>query len=223
VRRTLLPLAITMVLSITSSAFFRMRLKAEEPAQTDAGQASGAAKPREQETVDERQKAMANRLEHLTRKSQTAGAQEVGQSKKSMGSGLSTRDIMPEAPEVFSEDPAVKTQYLEALREYYRYRVTGYQHRQRVFAWQLFSSKFIFVMVLLLEFLGMYFAALQFHAGLKFLKKGLPEEAGFKTDLEAEVGKIKVSSPVLGVVILSLSLAFFYLYLLYVYPIQETF
>jgi hypothetical protein len=34
---------------------------------------------------------------------------------------------------------------------------------------------------------------------------------------------IKVSSPVLGVVILVISLAFFYFYLVYVYPIENIF
>lgn len=58
---------------------------------------------------------------------------------------------------------------------------------------------------------------------VKFLRRGAPEQAGLKTDLEASIGNVKVSSPVLGVVILLLSLMFFYVYLVYVYPIQETF
>jgi len=43
------------------------------------------------------------------------------------------------------------------------------------------------------------------------------------TDLELSTTGVKVSSNILGVVILSLSLAFFYLYLAFVYPIQEIF
>jgi len=166
---------------------------------------------------EDREKAMAQRLNQLSTTSPGSS------SPKPHGSGLSTRDIMPEAPEIFAADPQVKKEYGEALREYYAYRVTGYQHRKSVFDWQLFSSKFIFVTVLLLVFLGMYFAALQFHLGLKALKKGTPEEAGLKTELKATLSSIEVASPVLGVVILSLSLAFFYLYLVYVYPIQESF
>jgi len=40
---------------------------------------------------------------------------------------------------------------------------------------------------------------------------------------QLELGQtgLKVSSPVLGVIILVISLAFFYLYLVYVYPIGE--
>jgi hypothetical protein len=40
--------------------------------------------------------------------------------------------------------------------------------------------------------------------------------------IELSTGGLKISSPVLGVIILGLSLAFFYLYLVYVYPIAET-
>lgn len=209
--------------SIMACALIGLPLLARDFSQASPSQSASSTKPHEQSAIDERQKAMADRLEQIAQKRQSDTAQEPPQSKKAAGSGLSTRDIMPEAPEVFLEDPEVKKQYAEALREYYSYRVSGYQHRRSVFEWQLFSSKFIFAMVLLLVFLGMYFAALQFHAGLKFLKKGAPEEAGLKTGFKASVGSIEVTSPVLGVVILSLSLAFFYLYLVYVYPIQESF
>ena len=164
---------------------------------------------------------MAKRLERLA---QDSGGEPVdSRGTKKPTSGLSTRDIMPEAPEIFSDDPELKKQYKEALGEYYRYRVSGYRQRQSVFAWQLFSSKFIFLTVLLLVFLGMYFAALQFHAGLKFLRKGMLDQAGLKTELELSSGHGKVDSPVLGVIILLLSLAFFYLYLVFVYPIHDTF
>ncbi len=43
------------------------------------------------------------------------------------------------------------------------------------------------------------------------------------TEIVASVKGIKVSSPILGVIILVISLLFFYLYLVYVYPITEIF
>ncbi len=166
---------------------------------------------------------MAAKLQGLTKSANGGADSSNGPAAKNPQPALSTRDIMPESPEIFSDDPEIKKRYAEALTEYYRYRVSGYQHRQNVFMWQLFSSKFIFVTVLLLVFLGMYFAALQFHAGLKFLRQGKPEQAGLKTDLEISPERGKIDSPVLGVVILLLSLAFFYLYLLFVYPVHDTF
>ena len=108
-----------------------------------------------------------------------------------------------------------------ALTEYYAYRQHGLEHRQKVFAWQHRSSIAIFVVVVLLVFAGIYFAAVQFHHGLR-QPKGFAG-AGLATELEASAKGIKVTSPVLGVIILVISLAFFYLYLAFVYPINEIF
>jgi hypothetical protein len=125
-------------------------------------------------------------------------------------------------PELF--DQQTKEKYLAALREYYDYRISGLQHRQRVFGWQLFSSKVIFVVVLVLVFTGIYFAAVQFHTGLG-KRAGAEGTSGSNevTEFAATVKGIKVKSPVLGVIILVISLAFFYLYLRYVYPIENIF
>jgi len=115
-------------------------------------------------------------------------------------------------------DAQTQEAYRGALREYYTYLQKGLQHRQRVFAWQHFSSITIFVTVILLVAAGVYFAAVQFHHGL-----GQGAAGGTGTQFEAGPGGLKVSSPVLGVIILVISLVFFYLYLVYVYPIQEIF
>ncbi len=121
-------------------------------------------------------------------------------------------------------DSPTKEKYLAALREYYDYRISGLQHRQRVFEWQLFSSKVIFVIVLVLVFTGIYFAAVQFHSGLsRKAKTEGSSESNEVTEFAASVKGIKVKSPVLGVIILVISLAFFYLYLAYVYPIENIF
>jgi hypothetical protein len=75
--------------------------------------------------------------------------------------------------------------------------------------------------VLLLVLAGIYFAAIQFHAGLRRGNgdPGKPED----TELSVSLSEFKVRSPVLGVIILTISLAFFYLYLVHVYPIQNVF
>ncbi len=105
-----------------------------------------------------------------------------------------------------------------AMRAYYDYRATGYDHRRNVFAWQLVSSEIIFVLVVLLVLAGVYFSWLQFSAALK--KDAAANEA-VATSFEASATGFKVSSPVLGIIILAISLAFFYLYLIHVYPIVD--
>ncbi len=106
-----------------------------------------------------------------------------------------------------------------SLTAYYNYRTEGFDHRRRVFAWQLLSSKVIFVLVVFLVSVGVYFSWLQFHIGLR--GGSGTGEASPDTTFEATATGIKVSSPVLGVIILVISLAFFYLYLVYVYKIEE--
>ena len=151
-----------------------------------------------------------------------------------------------------SLDSAAANQYASALRAYYEYRVSGLAHRRAVFEWQLFSSRVIFWSVIVLVATGIAFSGIQFRASLEgaraaraqamaqlarsatvavtTLTAAEPERAlaaqasslGLDTSLEASAQGIKVSSPVLGVIILSLSLLFFYLYLSFVYPIQES-
>jgi hypothetical protein len=114
-------------------------------------------------------------------------------------------------------DPQTRALYLSAMREYYAYCNTRLQHRRSVFGWQLLSAKIIFVAVLLLVFSGIYFAAVQFYSGLK------TNAAPQTTEIVASMKEVKVTSPVLGVIILVISLAFFYCYLVYVYPIADIF
>lgn len=120
-----------------------------------------------------------------------------------------------------------------SLEAYYRYHESGFKHRRAVFDWQLLSSKIIFVIVIALVTVGVYFSWLQFMAtgqtdvhgsGLRKADGTAAASASpATTTIEASMKGIKVSSPVLGVIILMISLAFFYLYLVYVYPISELF
>jgi hypothetical protein len=135
----------------------------------------------------------------------------------------SEQALEPVAPPEWLNDPATNQAFLRAMAEYYAYRTSGLEHRRRVFEWQLFSSKVTFVGVLLLVGAGIVFAAIQFRAGL--VRRGAPGHESSDgepvTQLELATTGIKVTSPVLGVIILVISLAFFYLYLVYVYPISE--
>jgi hypothetical protein len=135
----------------------------------------------------------------------------------------------PESPEDVKFDATTEAARQSAWQAYYVYRIQGFDHRKSVFAWQSLSSKIIFVVVLILVFLGMYFAAVQFHVGLR--RGASPPSAGTAvtkadndvTELELSWKAVKVRSEVLGVIILALSLGFFYLYLAFVYPIENVF
>lgn len=140
-----------------------------------------------------------------------------------MQSPPAANDAAPEGPAGLVVSDETAAAYEETLRAYYDYRLRGYEHRMGVFEWQSFSSKLIFAIVLVLVFLGMYFAAIQFHVGLRRGGKPGAGDGSEATEFVVSVSELKVRSPVLGVVVLAISLAFFYLYLVYVYPIENVF
>ncbi|EBA02679.1 hypothetical protein RB2150_00929 [Rhodobacterales bacterium HTCC2150] len=114
------------------------------------------------------------------------------------------------AQEALSEEETkARADFTTSLFAYYAF---AENHKIDVFEWQMFSSKVIFVVVLMIVGLGIYFSWMQFHAHKDLTK--LKEQS-------MEIGKtgLKVTTNILGVIILVLSLAFLYLYLVYVYPI----
>jgi len=128
-----------------------------------------------------------------------------------------------------------------AVRERYQYDIEALQHRRESFRWSLNASKIIFAVVVILVFSGLVFAAIQFrialargagpHRGGKVSGTNQAGDAAthsiaepaseLATNLEVSATGVKVSSSVLGVIILAISMAFFYLYARYVYPIRE--
>lgn len=146
------------------------------------------------------------------------GTERIERLKQAL-EGSERQDFAPVITPVELLKPETAASMQQALKAYYDYRSKGFRHRQAVFAWQLLSSKIIFVIVVFLVGIGIYFSWAQFTAGMQEnqAKQTTPAE----TTIEATPSGIKVSSPVLGVIILVISLLFFYLYLVYVYPIEE--
>jgi len=144
--------------------------------------------------------------------------------KEKKADTITIKQLQPVNPPLL-QDSIINSKYKEALEGYYNYQTHGYIHRQNVFEWQLFSSKVIFIVVILLVFAGIYFSGVQFHKSLiePISKNSSETNASITTQLEASFQSIKINSPVLGVIILIISLLFFYLYLVYVYPITEIF
>lgn len=114
------------------------------------------------------------------------------------------------------------------------YDINSYKHRQSVFEWQHLSSIIIFWVVITIVLSGLLFSGMQFYISFKRASgtvsgKGEPdsssaekrESLGGVTEFEVSSTGFKVSSSVLGIVILVISLAFFYLYLTHVYPVNE--
>lgn len=101
----------------------------------------------------------------------------------------------------------------DSVTTYYSWAL---KNRQNIITRQQATGSIIFILVVLLVLSGLIFSAIQFYIALKSAKrKGtLPD-----TSLKASLSGVEVSSSVLGVIILSISIVFFYLYLTKVYPL----
>lgn len=133
---------------------------------------------------------------------------------------------------IAADTEAVSQARADALVRKYEYAKSSFDHRRALFDWQLWSGYFIFAIVVIIVFVGLYFSWLQFSdtrrhlllsrkraAAGKVVSSADLDTQSLQSSVEAGPDGIKVSSPVLGVIILMISVAFFYLYLVHVYPI----
>lgn len=106
-------------------------------------------------------------------------------------------------------------------------------HLQRSLSWQFYSSIFIFFMVIFIVGFGLYLSFKQFKISEKIIAEGLRTKQSetiskavddvnklLRGDFEVSKDSIKVNSAVVGLIILLISLGFFFLYLKYVYKIE---
>lgn len=119
--------------------------------------------------------------------------------------------VQPPPPDSLKIAGRFAQMYSLAMRSYYVYYASALKHRREAFDWQLRASKISFVAVILLVLAGVVFSALQF-------SRRTPDGV---SSVKFSSKRIEVSSPILGVTILALSLLFFYLYVIQVYPIRE--
>jgi hypothetical protein len=128
--------------------------------------------------------------------------------------------LPPPATAPADTDPKVRAAFIGAQVAYYQTYAETLKHSQAsgryvdmVFAWQVESSRVLFWVVIAIVLSGLLLCWLQFLKGWR----RRPTAAG---ELEISAGGVKISSPVLGLLVLAISLTFFYLFLFYVYPIR---
>jgi hypothetical protein len=152
------------------------------------------------------------------------------------------QDNIPDYPSSVKHlPPDVQESYHAALKAHYDQDKWALQQRQRIFEWQYYAGIVVFFVSISVVVLGLYMSWLQFHsfhlrakatavrvdttAAQPSHKKPheLAQEVSqeqIKNEIEISPTGAKVSTPVVGVIILTLSLAFFYLYLKFVFPIE---
>lgn len=137
--------------------------------------------------------------------------------------GAKDQALLPAVWCVDISDKATQAICWKAYQASLEYYATGLEHRSRVFYWQHLSTRIIFFVVIGLVLVGVYFAWVQFRRDMASGAGGTAEQGMGEHEVELSTSGIKVRSSVLGVIILTLSIGFFYLYLVFVYPIQEIF
>jgi len=127
-----------------------------------------------------------------------------------------------------SDDPLTRKLEAEADQADYEYHIFSKQHAKRTFDFQYWTGEVIFWVVLTIVFAGLFLSAVQFYVGLRHpLEARAVDQKTAKADdpsvseFEASLQGIKLKSSVLGLLILAMSMVFFYLYLKYVYPITS--
>ncbi len=118
----------------------------------------------------------------------------------------------PSTPESSASYPAASAAYDEYLKAFYEYNTDALKNRHDVFSWQYYSTIVIFLLVIMLVVAGVVFAALQFRHGMRRKNQNVDT-------IELSLGSLKVSSSTMGIIVLTLSMGFFYLYLKFVYPV----
>ncbi|MFN8355444.1 MAG: hypothetical protein U0Y10_13390 [Spirosomataceae bacterium] len=114
-------------------------------------------------------------------------------------------------------DSISREQMATLQQAYTETRLFAYKHIQRTYEWNYTSTLIIFWTVILLVISGLIFSAVQFYKSVVEARRN--KQAPETSTIEASLQGIKVTSSVLGVIILVISMLFFYLYLAHVYPV----
>jgi hypothetical protein len=112
----------------------------------------------------------------------------------------------------------MKVQQVLKEREYniarYQYEIESLKYKKERYAWHGEASTKIFWVVIAIVASGIIFSGIQFYASFQ-------QTIGATSSVKLSTSGVEVNSSVLGVIILVISIAFFYLYLTYVYPIDD--
>nr|WP_316653467.1 hypothetical protein [uncultured Gellertiella sp.] len=106
----------------------------------------------------------------------------------------------------------------------HRHNITIRAITERIYAWQIWAGDWVLFIVILISLSGVGFAGYEMVSGRRMVEKAMAERlftpAGEPITLSLEPNKIQIRSAVIGVVILTLSMGYLYLFLREVYSLH---
>jgi hypothetical protein len=121
-------------------------------------------------------------------------------------------------------DPRVVEAYVKSLTSWYSLyearlviQQESLAHNKETLAWNRSASRLVFWLVVAIVLSGVALCWVQVLGSRPAARAGGKEPEA--TNVEFALGRVRVSSPTLGVIVLTISLAFFYLYLTRVYSV----
>lgn len=122
----------------------------------------------------------------------------------------------PPTPETAAlNNTALAAKNAEWDAAYIDYQIWAFKHAEKLFFWQHLVSQVVLLLALTMVAIGFYYAGIQFKVAQKHAADAKPQTTEIKATLEG----FSVKTSALGVVILAMSMAFFVVYLKYVFPI----
>ena len=124
--------------------------------------------------------------------------------------------------EIVNDPTSEESKYNSMMKQSFTNQyVFNVEHQKRTFTQQYFSSIFIFIMVVIIVCMGLVLSYKQFKLNEEIVRHSMKQnngtiEKGTDTSASMEVSKdrIKMNTAVIGLMILVISLVFFFLYIL---------
>lgn len=116
---------------------------------------------------------------------------------------------------IFTSNNKVNVKYDEMIMSYYQLQIDLMEIKHEMFLWQNRASEILMWVSILVVFSGITFSGLQ-------LWKVLKTEGDLKDHkFEISANRIRITSSFVGVVVLGISLAFLYMFVVNVYTVSE--
>ena len=113
-----------------------------------------------------------------------------------------------------AQNSPVQQKYLQAQIAGYEHNIALMKYVQSMLDWELFASNFSLWLVSLIVLAGVAFSGLQLWQATKL---GVPQA---ETQLEIAANKFRLTSSVVGIVVLGMSFFFFYLFVKEIYAVK---